>query len=61
MKQNIVLQKTEGIEMRLSLMERCKLSYVNTSMDAAGGKHDYDMTVREMLDKLPFMKKRKQG
>ena len=42
-------------------MERFKLSYVNTSMDAAGGEHEYDMVVQEMLDDLPFMKKRKQG
>ena len=60
-KQNIVLQETEGIEKQLSLMERFKSSYVNTSTDAAGGEHEYDMAVREMLDDLPFMKKRKQG
>jgi len=61
MKQNIVLQETEGIEKQLSLMERFKSSYVNTSTDAAGGEHEYDTAVREMLDDLPFMKKRKQG
>ena len=59
MKQNIVLQETEGIEKQLSLMERFKSSYVNTSTDATGGKHEYDKVVREMLDDLPFMKKRK--
>ena len=61
MKQNIVLQETEGIEKQLTLMEMFKSSYVNTSTDAAGGEHEYDMAVREMLDDLPFMKKRKQG
>ena len=61
MKQNIVLQETEGIEKQLSLMERFKSSYVNTSTDNAGGEHEYDMAIRDMLDDLPFMKKRKQG
>ncbi len=45
MKQNIVLQETQGIEKQLSLMERFKLSYVNTSTDAAGGEHKYDKAV----------------
>jgi hypothetical protein len=45
MKQNIVLQETEGIEKQLSLMERFKLSYVNTSTDTAGGEHEYDMAI----------------
>ena len=61
MKQHIVFQETEGIKKQLSLMERFKLSYVNTSTDAAGGEHEYDKAVRDMLDDLPFMKKRKQG
>ena len=61
MKQHIVFQETEGIEKQLSLMERFKLSYVNTSTDAAGGEHEYDKVVRDMLDDLPFMKNRKQG
>jgi hypothetical protein len=42
-------------------MERFKLSYVNTSTDTAGGEHEYDMAIWEMLDDLPFVKKRKQG
>jgi len=57
MKQNIVLQETEGIEKQLSLMERFKSSYVNISTDAAGGEHEHDTVVREMLYDLPFMKK----
>ena len=61
MKQHIVFQETEGIEKQLSLMERFKSSYVKTSTDAAGGEHEYDKAVRDMLDDLPFMKKRKQG
>jgi hypothetical protein len=61
MKQHIVFQETEGIEKQLSLMERCKSSDVNTSTDAAGGEHEYDKAVRDMLDDLPFMKKHKQG
>lgn len=59
MKKNIELQETEGIEKQLNLMERFKSSFVNTSQD--GGEREYDKAVRDMLDELPFMKKRKAG
>lgn len=61
MKQNIELQETEGIEKQLNLMERFKSSFVNTSRDGDGGEQEYDKAVRDMLDDLPFMKKRKAG
>ena len=57
MKQTIELQETEGIEKQLNLMERFKSSFVNTSLE--GGEQEYDRAVREMLNDLPFMKKRK--
>ena len=57
MQNNIALQQTEGIEKQLTLMERFKSSFVNTSVD--GGEAEYDRTVRGMLDDLPFMKKHK--
>ena len=57
MQKNIKLQQTEGIEKQLNLMERFKSSFVNTSRDE--GEEEYDKAVRDMLDDLPFMKKRK--
>jgi hypothetical protein len=57
MKQTIELHETEGIEKQLNLMERFKSSFVNTSLE--GGEQEYDRAVREMLNDLPFMKKRK--
>mgnify|MGYP000049742833 CR=1 FL=1 len=57
MKQTIELQETEGIEKQHNLMERFKSSFVNTSLE--GGEQEYDRAVREMLNDLPFMKKRK--
>ena len=59
MKQNIELQETEGIEKQLNLLERFKPSFVNTSQE--GGDLEYDRAVRDMLNELPFMKKRKTG
>ena len=59
MKQNIELQATEGIEKQLNLLERFKPSFVNTSRE--GGEQEYDRAVRDMLNELPFMKKRKTG
>ncbi len=56
-KQTIELHETEGIEKQLNLMERFKSSFVNTSLE--GGEQEYDRAVREMLNDLPFMKKRK--
>jgi hypothetical protein len=56
---NIDLQQVEGIEKQLNLMERFKSSFVNTSTD--GGEAEYDKAVRDMLDDLPFMKKRNDG
>lgn len=57
MKQNIELQETEGIEKQLNLLERFKPSFVNTSSEE--GEQEYDRAVRDMLNELPFMKKRK--
>ena len=57
MRKNIELQETEGIEKQLNLMERFKSSFVNTSREQ--GADEYDRAVRDMLDDLPFMKKRK--
>jgi hypothetical protein len=57
MRKNIELQETEGIEKQLNLMERFKSSFVNTSREQ--GDDEYDRAVRDMLDDLPFMKKRK--
>ena len=54
---NIELQEMEGIEKQLNLMERFKSSFVNTSREQ--GDDEYDRAVRDMLDGLPFMKKRK--
>jgi hypothetical protein len=59
MKQNIELQETEGIEKQLNLLERFKPSFVNTSTEE--GEAEYDQAVRDMLNELPFMKKRKTG
>ena len=59
MKKNIELQETEVIQKQLNLMERFKSSFVNTSQD--GGEQEYHKAVRDMLDELPFMKKRKAG
>ena len=59
MKQNVELQETEGIEKQLNLLERFKPSFVNTSSE--GGEVEYDRAVRDMLNDLPFMKKRKTG
>lgn len=59
MKQNIELQETEGIEKQLNLLERFKPSFVNTSRE--GGEQEYNRAVRDMLNELPFMKKRKTG
>jgi hypothetical protein len=56
---NIDLQQVEGIEKQLNLMERFKSSFVNTSTD--GGEAEYDKAVRDMLEDLPFMKKRNGG
>ncbi len=38
-------------------MERFKSSFVNISRKQ--GEEEYDRVVRDMLDDLPFMKKRK--
>jgi hypothetical protein len=38
-------------------MERFKSSFVKTSRD--GGEEEYDRTIRDMLDNLPFNKKHK--
>ena len=57
MRKNIELQETEGIEKQLNLMEGFKSSFVNTSREQ--GDDEYDRVVRDMLDELPFMKKRK--
>jgi hypothetical protein len=57
MEQTIEMQKTDGIEKQLNLLERFKPSFVNTSH--GGGEEEYDRAVRDMLNELPFMKKRK--
>ena len=57
MEQTIEMQKTDGIEKQLNLLERFKPSFVNTSRE--GGEQEYDRAVRDMLNELPFMKKRK--
>lgn len=54
MKKNVELQEMEGIEKQLSLMDRFKSSFVNTS---ATGQEEYDKAVREMLEEMPLMKK----
>ena len=57
LQKNVELQQTEGIEKQLNLLERFKSSFVNTSSE--GGEVEYDQAVRDMLEDLPFMKKRK--
>lgn len=61
MAQNIELQETEAIEKQLNLMDKFKSSFVNVHgrQSEEEGVHEYDTAVVDLLNELPFMKKRK--
>jgi hypothetical protein len=61
MEQNIELQETEGIEKQLHLMDKFKASFVNVygQQNPENGNREYDIAVCDLLNELPFMKKRK--
>ena len=61
MEQNIKLQETEGIEKQLHLMDKFKSSCFNVygQQNPENGNREYDIAVCDLLNELPFMKKRK--
>ena len=60
MEHSIELQKVEGVEKQLLLMERFKSSFVQQyNRDDGNGEAEYNSTVCDLIGELPFMKKRK--
>jgi hypothetical protein len=61
MEPNIELQETEGIEKQLHLMDKFKELFVNIygQQNPENGNREYDIAVCDLLNELPFMKKRK--
>jgi hypothetical protein len=63
MKQSIEIQETEGIEKQLNLMDKFKSSFINVHgmHSEQEGQREYDTAVYDLLNELPFMKKRKSA